>query len=191
MKKINLSGRVGEGAYTTVDDDIYDKYSHLTWHWSNGYAVRRDRVEDGWMRLHRVVAETPEGLHTDHLNGDRLDNRRSNLRVCTNKENSMNRKNTRGYTKDKSRDNWIVTYRGKYYGRYSTEDEAKRAYQLACSGVPYRKKQRKQYMLPKNIHKQFGKYNISLQRNGVRRRKNGISTLAEAIEQLNEWKKEG
>lgn len=77
------------------------------------------------------------------------------------------------------------------YGRYETEAEAKKAYQLARSGVPYKKSVRKQYMLPKNIHKQFGKYNVSLQRNGVRLRKNGILTLSEAIIQLNEWKKEG
>ncbi len=43
------------------------------------------------LRLHRVVMSTPKGLQTDHINGDTLDNRKSNLRVCTSAENQRNR----------------------------------------------------------------------------------------------------
>lgn len=190
MKQIELSGKRGKGHYTIVDDSTFTKYGHLAWHLSDtGYAVRRNR--EGTLRLHRLVAEVPEDKVVDHLNGSKLDNRKSNLRICTQKENSQNRKGTKGYAWDRAKGKWIVRYRNTFYGRYANEAEAKRAYQLASSGVPYKKKERKQYMLPKNVHKQFGKYNISLQRNGTRLRKNGIPTLAEAIKQLNEWKKEG
>ena len=41
-------------------------------------------------RLHRLICNTPEGMVTDHINGDSLDNRKSNLRVCTNAENARN-----------------------------------------------------------------------------------------------------
>jgi hypothetical protein len=117
----------------------------------------------------------------DHLNGNRLDNRKSNLRVTTQLENSRNRKGDKGYCYDKSKSKWLVRYRGKFFGRYDTEEEAKRAYQLARSGVEYKTTRRKYYMLPKHISKQFGKYVVSIQKDNKRFRKVGILTLDEAI----------
>lgn len=190
MKHIKLSGKRGKGHSTKVDDSTFTEYGHLSWYLSDtGYAVRKGK--EGSIRLHRLVAGTPEGKVTDHLNGDKLDNRRSNLRVCSQRVNSQNRKNTKGYTWDKAKGKWLVRYRNTFYGRYETENEAKRAYQLASSGVPYKKRERKQYMLPDNVCKQYGKYNISLQVNGLRKKKAGIATLDEAIQLLKEWKKEG
>ena len=190
MAYIKLSGKRGKGQRTLVDDSTLNKYGHLSWHISDtGYAVRR--TSEGTVRLHRLVANTPEGMFTDHKNHDRLDNRASNLRVVTQAENMANYKGAKGYAWDKSKKKWIVRYRKTFYGRYNTEDEARKAYQLARSGVPYIKTRRKQYMLPKGIHKQFGKYNVSLQRDTIRRRKNGIPTLEEALTILNQWKKEG
>lgn len=75
----------------------------------------------------------------------------------------------------------MVRYRNKFYGRYETEEEAKRAYKLACSGVEYKTTRRKYYMLPKHISKQFGKYVVSIQIDGKRYRKGYIDTLEEAI----------
>ena len=40
--------------------------------------------------MHRNLMNTPDGLETDHVNGDKLDNRRSNLRICTRGENAHN-----------------------------------------------------------------------------------------------------
>ncbi len=40
--------------------------------------------------LHRQIAGAPRGLDVDHINRDRLDNRRSNLRVCTRGQNLQN-----------------------------------------------------------------------------------------------------
>lgn len=180
MKIISLSGKRGKNKSTIVDDSTFKKYGHLSWYLSDtGYAVRK--TNEGFMRLHRLVAETPEGMVTDHLNGDKLDNRKSNLRVCTQKDNVRNRKGTKGYSWDKNKQKWIVRYRRKFYGRYATKEEAIEAYKLACSGVEYNKTRRKYYMLPRHITKQFGKYRFGIQIDGKRYRKVGIDTLEEAI----------
>ena len=179
-KKIRLSGINGKGKYCVVDDDIFERYGELRWYLSDtGYAVRRNNHKTE--RLHRLVMNCPREMIIDHRNGDKLDNRRCNLRICTQEENAKNYHGTVGYCFDKSRGKWIVKYRKKFYGRYDTEEEAKRAYQLAKSGVEYKKTRRKYYMLPKHISRQFGVFKAGIQKNGVRYRKSGFSTLEEAI----------
>lgn len=179
MKNILLSGRLGKGKSTKVDDDDYEKYNHLVWHLSDtGYAVRKSGKT---VRLHRLIMDCPEGMVIDHLNGDKLDNRKSNLRICTQSENAKNMHNVKGYSYDKSKNKYVVRYRNKFYGRYATEEEAKKAYRLACSGVEYQTTRRKLYMLPKHISKQKGKYVVSIQVRGKKYYKVSIDTLQEAI----------
>lgn len=184
MPRIWLSGRNGEGKYALVDDDDFALYGHMKWYMSDtGYALRTTKVNGITIRhrLHRLIAEPPEHMVVDHLNGDRLDNRRKNLRVCTQRDNARNRKGTIGICFDKSRGRWIVRYRDTYYGRYDTKEEAVRAYQLAKSGQEYKTARRKYYMLPKHISKQQGKYVVSIKRNGERLRKVSIPTLQQAL----------
>lgn len=175
MAYIELSGKRGKGHRTLVDEDIYKQYGHLSWFLSDtGYAMRRPNLDDGskvTIRLHRLVVDAPEGKVVDHLNNDKLDNRKSNLRVCTQKDNAQNRKGIKGYVWDMSKGKWMVRYRNTFYGRYATESEAKRAYQLACSGVPYKKRERrKKYHLPLGVFKnQSNKgYQARIQVNGKR-----------------------
>ena len=91
--------------------------------------------------LHRVIMNTPKGMYTDHIDGNTLDNRKENLRVCTNAQNCWNREknknNTYGYKgiKFDARRRlapWqvYVGHHGNriYVGNYATPEEAARAY---------------------------------------------------------------
>ena len=77
------------------DIDIVEKYK---WHLKHGYVCSTtDRI-----RLHRYVMNCPDDMVVDHINGNKLDNRKSNLRICTIQQNSWNHKksdrNTSGTT---------------------------------------------------------------------------------------------
>ena len=100
MKKIKLT----KGKYAIVDDDDFDFISQRPWCFHNqGYAVS-NKIINGTQRtfwMHRIINKTPKGKPTDHINGNKLDNRKENLRTCSCSENRQNRKiskdNTSGF----------------------------------------------------------------------------------------------
>ena len=183
--KIHLSN-TGNDAIVDIDD--FGRVNSLgKWYESDtGYAVIRSIIDGKkqTLRMHRVIMNCPNGKVVDHLNGNKLDCRKKNLRICSQKENANNLHHTRGYCFDKSRGKWIVRYKNKFYGRYATEDEAQRAYQLAKSGQEYQPRQRQKYMLPKNIYRQGLKWGYGIQIDGFRYRKFGYATPAEAMDGL-------
>ena len=67
------------------------------------YAARRTQANNIRTKiyLHRLIAEAEDGLVVDHIDGDGLNNRRENLRVCSNKENCRSRHKARGRSKFK------------------------------------------------------------------------------------------
>ena len=97
MKKVPLNSRHGEVKFALVDDEDYDFISKLSWHiCDKGYAKSSSIVIDEirykkTIRMHRLIINASKGLEIDHINGDKLDNRKQNLRVCSHKENCYNR----------------------------------------------------------------------------------------------------
>lgn len=103
MKKIPLHGK-GEGKYALVDDDEYELVNKYRWHLHEfGYAITKPRINGHkpTVRMHRLIMQYPDGVFTDHINGNKLDNRKRNLRPCTHMQNTWNRSkpanNTSGY----------------------------------------------------------------------------------------------
>ena len=85
-----------KGEEILVDQDDFDRYSKYTWFInSNGYAQRNEPRCNGrrnMPNMHREVLglRYGDGSIVDHVNGNKLDNRKENLRICTASENTIN-----------------------------------------------------------------------------------------------------
>ena len=93
MKKIKLS----QGRFALVDDEDFHELSKYKWHVRTGrntlYAERYSPVKDRvgqQVMMHRQIMSPPREMQIDHINHNGLDNRRRNLRICTNTENQQN-----------------------------------------------------------------------------------------------------
>ena len=153
MKYIPLT----RGDIAIVDDKDYPRLAPHSWHRTlTGYA-RRSRtnaaVADGKKRFesmhYEVLGISPvSGLEVDHINGNKLDNRKKNLRVCSHSENIMNRPKLncrlgsssvfKGVTRSSAwvSGRWVAQIRsgGKtlYLGAFADEIDAARAYDVAA-----------------------------------------------------------
>jgi hypothetical protein len=81
-----------QGKFALVDDEDYGWLSQWKWCFlKEGYAVRAKRIpNNGLVYMHREILQTPPGIETDHINGNKLDNSRKNLRICTTSKNQAN-----------------------------------------------------------------------------------------------------
>lgn len=137
------------GQFTLVDEEDYEYLSQFNWHANTAssgyfrkyYVTRTDNVNGTKIKMCRDLMKPGDGMLVDHINGNPLDNRRSNLRVCTKIENSMNRlanfKNKygrKGVTMKHGVFATSITVNGKaiYLGSYKTADEAGDAYEEAA-----------------------------------------------------------
>jgi len=138
------------GGYTIVDEDLFPELNKFKWRRdNNGSVARYERPTGGKLKcimLHRVVNQTPDGFHTDHINGERqLDNRRQNLRTVTRRQNHMNmRKGSnrefaskyKGVTWYKKLGKWVARIKlatgWTYLGAFVDEKDAALAYNTAA-----------------------------------------------------------
>lgn len=138
MKKIQLT----QGKFTIVDDEDYIELNKYNWCVSKGrntlYAVRR--CSNKVIRIHRILLDCPENNMVDHINGNGLDNRKENLRICNKSQNNGNSKlrvdNTSGFKGvfyHKSTKKWTsqikINGKRKYLGLFTDKLEAKEAYE--------------------------------------------------------------
>jgi len=84
------------GYEAIVDDEDFEWLSQFKWCYSTGYAVRKKNYK--LLMMHREIMQTPLDMDTDHINRNRLDNRRSNLRIVTTSQNLMNRAKMVGHS---------------------------------------------------------------------------------------------
>lgn len=104
MKKIPVWKNRKLIGYALVDNEDFDYLNQWDWYTERKGYVRRVKYIDGKFTsilLHREVMKAPKGMLVDHRKGNRWDNRKSKLRICTNTENVRNSKkkkdNTSGY----------------------------------------------------------------------------------------------
>lgn len=133
-KYITLRGRYGEGKYAIVDDEDYYRFCSISWSVNNsGYVTGVIKVGKS-SSLHSAILETDSEI--DHINGNKLDNRRCNLRVCTRSQNNMNKSKSKykykGVFPNKKGNRWrtqITLHRKTYcLGTFDNQEDAAEAY---------------------------------------------------------------
>lgn len=122
--------------FALLDDADAERVSDARWAYLRGYASSRVNGDRLPSLLHRVLMGLPPGdvRQVDHINRNRLDNRRSNLRVVTgaqNWQNTPSRGRTsrhRGVSWSAARGKWVAQAQlngvQRNLGRYATEEEA-------------------------------------------------------------------
>lgn len=93
MKEIQLT----RGAVAIVDDEDCEWLSAYKWYLSGDYALRSQKINGKYtsVRMHRQIMGIDGLIDTvqiDHINGNGLDNRRCNLRLCTAQGNARNKR---------------------------------------------------------------------------------------------------
>jgi HNH endonuclease len=197
--KIPLRNKKGEVvAEALVDREDEWVAENRWWSHGDGYATNHDGL------MHNVIkGDSPEGFIVDHWNGNRLDNRRGNLRFATWSHNSHNTR--RDKTKTSSQyigvcwhaGGWLVHFNSKYLGKYKDETWAAWHYNIAVfeaygfegnynmidkpEGFVESKKRAKSE-LPRGVTFKCGKYYVYINLNGKHTYVGNYDTVEEASE---------
>lgn len=132
-----------------IDDEDFEKVKEYAWNVqhskSNGKSYVRTHSKNGVkikeITLPRLVLSDSTKKDIDHINGNTLDNRKSNLRACSRSENCRNRgmskNNSSGYKgifqcKKRWQSSIMINRAAIYIGSFATKEEAALAYNKAA-----------------------------------------------------------
>lgn len=131
------------GGFAKIDKEDLDRINIRRWQkLPTGYIFAQ--INNKQYYIHRLILGLNKpGLEVDHINHNHLDNRKSNLRICTRKQNSYYRKKYhngaskfKGVSKQTNNNNWHARLcaDGKTHclGTYKTKKEAAAAYDKAA-----------------------------------------------------------
>jgi hypothetical protein len=177
------------GYVAIIDADQAEWVTKLTWHArGKGHHIYAARFKPGGehMDLHRALMDCPAGLCVDHINGNTLDNRKANLRICTHAQNMRNRHTESeaiGCYYDTKRCQWRTRVQrdGQTFnlGRFDTQEEAEAAYKETVAGLDAHEGDIKDFVPPyigrktpagAYYDKTNRQWRAELSRNGVRYR---------------------
>lgn len=146
MREIQLN----HGQVAKVDDADYEELSKYKWSaireyygWRVTRSGPRVNGQATTVPMGRAILNAPKGMIVDHRDGDGLNNQRENLRLCTHAENMRNRRRPRNNRSGFKGVTWVkqdrvwaahitVDRTHKTLGRFSTAEEAARAYDEAA-----------------------------------------------------------
>lgn len=129
---------LSKGKQAIIDEEDFEKISHCSWSFEGRYAQANIHSKKTYM--HRVIMNAKKGQLVDHINGDKLDNRRSNLRFLNKSLNNINsckpHKNnthgTRGIFFNKRKKLWsakiMLNYKSIFLGNFKQKEAAEAAY---------------------------------------------------------------
>lgn len=198
-REIELTGKYGIDKVMLVSEEDYEWVSQYKWYVTkNGYATT---FQDGKIQtLHRLICNTPKGMVTDHINNNRLDNRRENLRIVTHKQNSHNSQKPspektssryKGVQYFKAEGVWIanimVDGKSVRIGSFQTEELAAKAYNIKA------KELRGEYAYLNDIdHTEFDieKFNQMRYTRRNKRKEGGTSKFIGVIHKNGVWRSE-
>ena len=148
MNKIKLT----KGYFAIVDDEDVELIANYSWRaiptrntvYAKAYVRGSGRKNPQQVFMHRLIMNAPSGVEVDHINGDGLDNRKENMRLCSHSQNLQNQRNDssrgssiyRGVSWSKKDKKWVAQickeYSNEILGYFKDEKEAGLAYNKAA-----------------------------------------------------------